>query len=123
MNPRMLPIAIATSSILVAAAGLASWRYLGNELLIDNQSGVDVAGLEIRLDHADYRFRDLKPGQRQRQRFSIETDDHFRVQGYLANGIRFDGEFGYITHGMYSERVYLTIMPDGHLEFKQSSDY
>ncbi len=123
MNLRLFPIAIATSSVLVAATGLLGWRYFGNEIIVDNQSGLDLAGLEIRLAHADYLFRDLKPGQQQRQRFSIESDDHFRVRGHLANGIRFHGEFGYITNGMYGERVQVIVMPDGYLEFQQSSGY
>lgn len=56
MNPRLFPIAIATSSVLVAAIGLLGWRYVSNELIVDNQSGLDLASLEIRLDNEDYFF-------------------------------------------------------------------
>src|SRR5688572_14902946 len=114
MQKRRMAAVAAALVIAGAVAGLwAARERLRNRLAVENESGQPLALLRVRISGEDIVFRDVPAGGGVSVAFSIRSDDHFAVEGRLADGTDIRGEFGYVTNGMSGQRVRFIVMPGG----------
>lgn len=90
-----------------------------NRLEVANKSGQTISELTITVGDETICFVNVAPDGVVTSKFLIRSDDHFVVRGKLADNAAISAECGYVTHGMWGERVRFTIVPDGNVEFNQ----
>jgi hypothetical protein len=96
-------------------------RWMQNRLVVENRSGQTITVLKISIAGEAIVFENLADGAEVSSAFPIKTDDHFVVDGRLADGTEIHGGFGYVTNGMYRERARFVIKPGGEVTFSQGA--
>lgn len=111
---------------LLLAGGLAGlvWmarERLQNRLTVENRSGQPIALLKVTISGETTVHRNVPDGAAVTAPFPIHSDDHFAVEGQLADGTPVGGNFGYVTNGMSGERARLVVHPGGKVTFEQNN--
>jgi len=97
------------------------WERFQNRLFVENRSGQPITMLKITVGGETSVFQEVLDGAKSSASFRIASDDHFAVNGLLADGTKVSGELGYVTNGMSGERAFFVIHPEGKIEFRQSN--
>ena len=102
-------------------------KSLENRLTVENRSGVAITHITVALSNSVVTsdvitFDNIVPGQTVTSSYIPRGDSSFYIAGELADGTEFKGSFGYTTNGMTRERAYVTLMPEGKIEFEQKWD-
>jgi hypothetical protein len=102
--------------LLVAGVIFFLWVVQGQsqQLTVENQSGQRIARLQITIAGQTHTFRDVKAGEKVSASFRFKSDDHFQIEGELADKttIRSSGAIG--------DRVLLVVQRGGELQFRPS---
>jgi len=117
-------IFLLTLVLLVAGLMWAGWagrERFQNRLFVENRSGQPITMLKIITGGETRVFHEVPDEAELSATFRIASDDHFAVDGLLANGTKVSGEFGYVTNGMSGEHAFFVIRPEGKIEFRQSN--
>jgi hypothetical protein len=122
MSKRRISLAVVGLLVVSGLAGLlwVVWERFQNRLTVENRSGQPIALLEIAIGGETVAFRNMADGATVTAAFTIATDDHFAVEGRLADGTRLGGKFGYVTNGMCGERAAFGVQPAGKIAFEQT---
>jgi hypothetical protein len=113
---------LALAGIALACGGfVCRARSLENRLSVENQSGQPIAWLKIGMGHAGpiATLKDLPDGGAESASFIIRGDDGSVLDGMLADGTTFGGNFGYVTNGEYRERPRFIVLRGGKIDFTQ----
>jgi hypothetical protein len=112
--------------VLLLVGGLAwlVWSFherVQNRLTVENCSGQPLSVLRVTVGGETLTFTDVPENAEVTGSFPIKSDDHFSVEGRLADGRRVGGEFGYVTNGMSGQWARFVVGPAGQIEFDQST--
>jgi hypothetical protein len=109
---------------LLLCGGFVWWYHERhqNRLTVENRSGQPIAVLRVAITGETATFRDVAADSQVTGTFRIASDDHFTVEGRLADGKRITGQFGYVTGGMSGQRARFVVQPEGKIEFHQSGE-
>ena len=114
---RILAAVLGFLGLVFAVAWI--WAH-HHRLVVVNASGKDILRLTITVGREDIVFDNLAPGARVSSAFNIRGDDHFAVTGKFAHGGGFDGNYGYVTSGLFAQRACFVIKADGSIQVRQS---
>src|SRR5262245_42267741 len=103
MKKQLLAVLI-IAAVLVSVLWVLRDRFQ-NRLTVESRSGQRLAVLEVTITRETAVFRDVPVGAEVTATFRIGSDDHFVVNGQLADGTAMTGEFGYVTNGMAGEQA------------------
>lgn len=117
----MKTLSIAALVLLVLALAMIPFLRLRfeNRAEVRNESGQTLEFLSITISDETTRLENLKSDESRVFPFSIQSDDHFEVEGQLADGTQLKDSFGYVTNGMHGERAEFIIEPNGEITFNQ----
>lgn len=107
--------------LVIAGLALLGWAYAErsrNVLTVENRSGQTISLLHITAAGQTSEFRDVASGAEVTASFRIKGDDHFAVEGRLADGTLIRGQFRSVTSGMSGERAHLVVLPGGQIVFR-----
>jgi hypothetical protein len=97
--------------VLVVGLGLLvwAWQRSQNHLIVENRSGQPIASLRITVGGESTAFRDVAVGAAVTSPFLVKSEDHFVVEGQLADGTMIRGS------GAAGERARLVVGPGGQI--------
>src|SRR5437660_8152566 len=81
------------------------WERAQNRLAVENRSGQPLTFFKVTTAGETITFKDVPADGQVTAAFRIRADDHFAVEGRLADGKRIRGDFGYVTNGMSGHRA------------------
>src|SRR5262249_22774474 len=96
------------------------WDRLQNRFTVENRSGQELT-LRVTTGGETITLREVAAGAEATAAFRTGSDDHFTLEGRLADGTAVEGEFGYVTNGMSGQRARFVVFPGGKVEFSQSN--
>ena len=117
---RFLLLAVAVIAVVAGLLQLA-WRRTSNHVVIENRSSSAVVSLSVTVGGRTLKFPSIPPGGKVEARCWVDGDDSFTLAGKLSDGTQLDGNFGYVTNGMYGNISRFVIEPDGTVSFSQST--
>ncbi len=123
MSRRRIAVLVGAVLFVGALVGLLvrHWERAQNRLTVENRSGQPLTVFKVITAGEAITFTDVPVGGEVTAAFGIQADDHFAVEGRLADGKRVGGDFGYVTNGMSGQRARFVVRPGGQIEFTQSS--
>jgi hypothetical protein len=125
INVRRGIIVLAFIGVLILGGAIWSLPAFENRLTVENHSGQTVSILMIGVYGSSWAvmFEHIPDGSERSASFHIMHDGGFYVHGFLADGTNIAGGFyGYLTNGMFGERVRFVIKSRGGLDFSQGGD-
>jgi hypothetical protein len=98
-------------------------RSTVNRLAVENRSGQPISQLRIAVTGPSsvIIFEDVPDRGKVSSTFNIGHDSHFNVSGRLADGTKLNGDFGYVTNGMYGEHVDFIVKQGGEVGFSEGN--
>jgi hypothetical protein len=102
----------------VLVAGLAALLWATGQpardvLTVENRSGQVLAQLRVTVAGQTSTFQNVPAGGSVSAPFRIRADDHFAVEGRLADGTMVR------SNGMAGEQARLIVLPGGEIKFQQ----
>jgi hypothetical protein len=121
--PRLVAFAVL---VMLMAGGIA-WcvRAFQNRLIVENRSGQPVSLLMIGIygSSSSFMFENMPDGSESSASFNVVRDGGFYVHGFLADGTKItEGNYGYVTNGMYGETAHFTVKQGGKIDFSQGKE-
>jgi hypothetical protein len=102
--------------IVALLGGLVIHASTRNDVEVENRSGQVISTLLIRMGGQTLRFDNLADGSTQSAtRGGVRGDDHFTLEGQLADGTRIRWSGGYVTGGMYGSKDRFRVEPGGNV--------
>jgi len=112
----LLVVTILAATVLLWATVRGRFQ---NRVTIENDSGQPIRLMQVTTAGKTIEFKEIPDTGRMTAPFEIKSDDSFAVECRLADGTVTKGGFGYVTHGMYGQRVRFTVEPGGRIVFDQ----
>jgi hypothetical protein len=107
--------------LLICSILLLFWasHHIQPKLIVENHSGQTIVAVRITIAGETLLIENLADGKTANSPFRIAADDHFVVDGRLADGTTLAGEFGYVTSGTLGDRARFTVGQGGRIDLKQ----
>ncbi len=116
----LLALSLLSAAIIIVGGGaMGLYLWSRNWVEIHNASGQRIESLSVRVCKQRLEFQDVAAGATEERAFDTLVDDHFSVEGRLADGTEIKGQFGYVTNGMMHSRARIVVHEDGTIEGSQ----
>lgn len=109
----------ATSTLLFFLF-LTGCANFSNLIHIENNTEIQFTEVTISVCDSLWTINNMAPNEKFDFTIVYDRDDSFQITAVTASNDSISGNFGYVTHGMTGDRVWITL-EDNAIAFRQSS--
>lgn len=109
-----------TISVVLVCLFLLGCENFSNLIHIENNSEIQFAEVTISVCDSLWVIQNMDPEEKHDFTASYSTDGSFLITAVTASNDSISGNFGYVTHSMTGDRVWISIEDDS-IAFRQNS--
>ncbi len=99
---------------------LIGCNNFSNLVHIENNTEIQFSEVTISVCDSLWVIKNMAPNEKFDFKIIYNRDDSFLITAVTASNDSLTGNFGYVTHGMTGDRVWITL-EDNAIAFRQSS--
>jgi len=104
---------------IISFLALTGCEGLKNRILIENDSALTCSAITVTVCDSTWTIHSMAPGEQWESTVVYTRDDHFQVLVEMNDGQTFEGDFGYVTHGITGDLIEISFSGDS-IYFSQS---